>query len=74
MHYRTGVSLSYALSHRKMVDKEKSKQSRRILELNCCAQYLPEFHFTGKSVFTEVSKWAQSRVKPGSRESGMTGG
>ncbi|XP_068824828.1 transmembrane channel-like protein 5 isoform X2 [Capricornis sumatraensis] len=25
---------------RKMVDKEKSKQSRRILELNCCAQCL----------------------------------
>ena len=73
MHYCTGVSLSSALSHRKMVDKERSKQSRRILELNCCAQCLNSISLVSRSLLRSVNGhrvgWNQ-----GAGRVGMTGG
>lgn len=49
------LSLSSALSHRKMVDKEKSKQPRRMLEFNGCAQCLNSISLVNRSLPRSVN-------------------
>lgn len=58
------------LPHRKMVDKEKSKQSSRILELNCCAQCLNSISRVRGLYFSQQNGHA-TKIKTGRLQSGM---
>lgn len=67
------LSLFGAVSHRKIVEKEKSKQSRRILELTCCAQCLNSMSLVSRSLLRSVGGYGVG-CRRGGGMVGMTEG